>query len=320
MAIEAETTSTTDPDRSALDAKPWGRAARQREARRLTTGRQWKEKVHEPVDGAGLAAFRILFGALMVFATARFAAKGWIAQLYIEPTYHFPYWGFEWVESWPSWGMYLHFAALGLSALSLAAGLFTRTSAAAFFVLFGYVELLDKSAYLNHYYLVSLLALLLVLLPSGANWSVDAWMVRRHQGDPKASSVPRGAYWLLRAQMAIVYGFAGLAKLNADWLVHAQPLRTWLQSYQDVALLGPILTQSWTAYAMSWAGAAYDLSVAGLLLWRPARKSALVAAVIFHVVVWLLFPIGIFPWLMLIAATVFFFVVLAMVIDSIFLK
>jgi hypothetical protein len=51
-----------------------------------------------------------------VIGTLRFAARGWIAGIYIDPAYHFPYWGFAWVRPWPGVGMYLHFAALALAA------------------------------------------------------------------------------------------------------------------------------------------------------------------------------------------------------------
>ena len=40
--------------------------------------------------------------------------------------------------------------------------------------------------------------------------------------------MPLGAVWLVRAQVGIVYVFVGLAKLNADWLLHGDPLRMWL--------------------------------------------------------------------------------------------
>lgn len=235
-----------------------------------------------------------MFGAVI-----RFAALGWIADLYANPTYHFTYLGFDWVRPWPLWGLYLHFMVMALAALSLALGYYTRASAALFFVLFTYAELLDKSAYLNHYYLVTLLSFLLVMVPAGAGWSLDA----RRAG---ARSVPRVAYWLLRAQMSIVYFYAGFAKLNPDWLWHAEPLKLWLGTFTDVPVFGSLVERHWVAVAMSWAGMAYDLSVAPLLWWKKTRPFAFAAAVAFHVSVWLMFPIGIFPWVMLTGATVFF--------------
>ena len=54
-----------------------------------------------PLDAASLQAFRALFGGLLLISVIRFAAKGWIAALYVDPAYHFPYWGFAWLRPWP---------------------------------------------------------------------------------------------------------------------------------------------------------------------------------------------------------------------------
>ena len=37
----------------------------------------------------------------------------------------------------------------------------------------------------------------------------------------------------------VVYVFGGIAKLNPDWLFHAQPLRIWLYNSGDVPPVGP---------------------------------------------------------------------------------
>ncbi len=57
---------------------------------------------------------------------------------------------------------------------------------------------------------------------------------------------------------------------------------------------------------MSWAGTAYDLSIPLLLLWSRTRPLAVGLVAFFHVVLWWLFPIGIFPWLMILGVTLFF--------------
>src|SRR5262245_2186902 len=107
---------------------------------------RWRTRLEEPCDAAGLAAFRVMFGVLMLAAVVRFTSLGWIRELYAEPAFHFTYLGFDWVKPWPLWGLYLHFGLLGLAATTLALGWYTRWSALAFFVLFTYAELLDKSA------------------------------------------------------------------------------------------------------------------------------------------------------------------------------
>jgi vitamin K-dependent gamma-carboxylase len=251
-------------------------------------------------DAAGLAVFRALFGALMLMSVVRFVARGWVRELYLEPAFHFTYWGFDWVKPWPGWGMYVHFALMGLGALGICLGAFTRLSALIFFLTFTYAELIDKTAYLNHYYLVSLLSLLLVFVPAGAAFSIDA---RRR---PRSAYVGGWSYILLRVQVGLVYVYAGLAKLNHDWLFRAEPLRSWLAHHADLPLVGPLFAGAVLPYVMSWAGALFDLSIVPLLVWPKTRRFAYAFAVVFHVAIWLLFPVGVFSWVMLVAATVFF--------------
>lgn len=254
----------------------------------------------EPVDGSSAAVFRISFGVVALVAVIRFFAHGWIDQLYVDPAHHFSYVGFEWVRAWPSPWMHVHFAALGVLGLAIAVGWRYRAAALLFALGFTYVELIDKTTYLNHYYLMSLAALLLFALPTHRAWSLDA---RREGWSPMA---PRGAVWALRAQVAVVYCFAGLAKLNADWLLDAAPLRIWLPQHAGAPVVGGLLDELWVAYAFSWAGAAFDLTIVGWLLWRRSRPYAWAVLLVFHLITGQLFMIGVFPWLMTAAALIFF--------------
>ena len=256
---------------------------------------------HAYTPAAPLATFRLAFGLLVLASVVRFWAKGWIAELYLKPTFFFPYYGFEWVKPL---GPYTYglFAACGLCALLVALGWWYRTAAVGLFVSFTYIELMDKSTYLNHYYFVSLVALLLVLLPAGRYFALDT----RHNPARWRNEVPRWTVDALRLLMGIVYVYAGLAKLNSDWLLHALPLRIWLPAKNDLPLIGPLLGQVWVAYAFSWFGAFYDLMVPFFLLNRRTRPWAYATVVVFHVLTAVLFPIGMFPYVMMVAALIFF--------------
>lgn len=259
-------------------------------------------RLDEPVDIASLAVFRIAFGTMMALSVARFWLRGWITELYITPTYHFGYVGFSWVRALPGPWMYFLFAVMGAAAVGVAIGWRTKSSAAVFFCTFTYVELIDKTVYLNHYYLVSLVAAWLVLLPVGGALSVDAW---RNPGLAR-KSVPRWVVWFLRAQLGCVYFFAGVAKLRPDWLFLAEPLHTWLLARSDLPVLGRLFRYHATAYVFSYAGAVFDLTVAFALCHPRTRKFAYAAVVGFHALTWWLFNIGMFPWVMMVCTLVFF--------------
>ena len=253
------------------------------------------------VPTAPLAVFRIAFGLLILASVGRFWAKGWIAELYLQPRFFFPYYGLEFIRPL---GPYTYglFALCGVCALLVALGWHYRAAAAGLFGSFTYIELMDKSTYLNHYYFVSLVALLLVVLPAGADYSVDA--ARRPAG--ARTHVPRWTVDALRLLVGLVYLYAGLAKLNSDWLLAAQPLRIWLPAKNDLPLVGFLFDYPATAYVFSWFGAFYDLTVPFFLLNRHTRPYAYAAVVVFHVLTAILFPIGMFPYVMIVAALIFF--------------
>jgi hypothetical protein len=260
-----------------------------------------RERLLRPVDVAGLALFRIGFGALLLIAVLRFFAHGWIAEYFLKPTHFFHYWGFEWVKPWPGSLMYAHFAAMGLCALGIMLGYRYRLSVLGFGALFAYAHLIDKTNYLNHYYLVVCLCGLMALLPLHAAWSLDA---RRDRRIARAE-LPVWMLWTLRAQFAVVYVFGGVAKLKPDWLLSAEPLSIWIGRHTDMPGLGSIFAMPWAAHALSWAGALFDLAIVPLLLVRRSRPFAYVAVVAFHVLTARLFQLGMFPYIMMFGSLLF---------------
>jgi hypothetical protein len=260
-----------------------------------------RRQLGQPVDAASLAVFRIGFGALMLLAVLRFFWHGWIFEDFLAPSHFFTYWGFEWVRPWPGLGMYVHFALMGACALGVALGYRYRLSVVGFGVLFAYAHLIDKTNYLNHYYLVICLCGLMACLPLHASWSLDA----RRDPALRRSQLPSYVLWTLRAQFALVYLFGGVAKLKPDWLLGAEPLSIWLARSCDFPVLGGLFAERAVALAMSWAGALFDLSVVPLLLWRRSRPFAYLAVVAFHLLTARLFQLGLFPYIMLFGSLLF---------------
>lgn len=261
-----------------------------------------KNLITKEVDIAPLVIFRLLFSALMFASLLRFWLKGWIYELYISPTFHFKYYGFEWVQSLGEPGMYVLFALVMLASVCMFIGYKYRLSALAFFIGFTYIELIDKTTYLNHYYFISLVSFLMVFLPANRYFSLDAKLSPKLQ----TRKIPVWSINLLKLQLGIVYFFAGIAKLNYDWLIKAMPLKLWLPAHTSKPIIGFLFKNTALAYVFSWFGALYDLLIPFLLLSKKTRSLAYVAVIVFHVLTYWLFPIGMFPLIMIGCTLIFF--------------
>ena len=181
----------------------------------------------------------------------------------------------------------------GLGRADDGIGLFYRASAAAVFLTWGYLWVVEstRTYWQSHYYLETLLAFLMIWMPAARKYSVDAWLAR---GQNLPRTVPYWTLFLLRGQLVIAYFYAGVAKLNADWLLDAVPVRWYLQRAHVTAPYEPFLTSGQIelvkgilhsaqfAYFISYTGVIFDLAVGLLLLVRRTRIFGIILMVLFH--------------------------------------
>ena len=245
-----------------------------------------------------LALYRIGFGILVMFSLARFALNGWIESLYLEPDFHFSYYGFSWVKPIGIY-TYLVFLICFSSALFVSIGYKYRFAIITLFLSFTYIELMDKTTYLNHYYLISCISFLMIFLPCASFFAVDS---------KKNIKVPKWTIDSLKFLIVIVYIYAGLAKINSDWLLHAQPLKIWLRAKYTIPIIGETLLQKdFSYYLFSWGGMIYDCIIPFLLLYKRTRYFAFFMVLVFHIMTRILFPpIGMFPYIMIFSCIIFF--------------
>lgn len=268
----------------------------------------------EPVSGASLAVTRVVIGAIGTFSALRLLRNGWVETLFVAPTVHLRYSAMSWVPLLPGWATHLQVVVIAVAAFAVMLGWHFRWALAVFLVGFTWLEFTEASVYLNHYWFVTIAGALMLVLPMSACWSLDARRHRLRSSDPlgiAAGTVQAGAVWMLRAQVAVVYLSAGVAKLHGDWLVRGEPLAMWLPARATLPVIGdlaaPLLSSPTTALVASWGGALFDCTVVFFLLWRRTRLAAWLVAVAFHLVTWILFPIiGVFPFVMIGMSTVFF--------------
>ena len=245
-----------------------------------------------------LALYRIGFGILVMFSLSRFALNGWIESLYLEPDFHFSYYGFSWVKPI---GIYTYFIFLicFASALFVTIGYRYRYAIILLFLSFTYIELMDKTTYLNHYYLISCISFLMIFLPCASFFAIDS---------KKNIKIPQWTIDSLKFLIIIVYIYAGLAKINSDWLLHAQPLKIWLRAKYTIPIIGESLLQkNFSYYLFSWGGMIYDCTIPFLLLYKRTRYFAFFMVIAFHIMTRILFPpIGMFPYIMIFSCIIFF--------------
>jgi hypothetical protein len=251
---------------------------------------------------APLVVLRIAFGAIMIFSVFRFLVKGWVTDFYVTPKFYFTFYGFEWVKPLGETGMFFTFYLMALAALFVLFGLFYRIAIITFFLCFTYIELIDKTYYLNHYYFIILISFLMIFVPAHRYFSLDVLI----KPTLKVTTVAGWTISIFKLQLFIIYFFAGISKINYDWIVEALPLRIWLPANAHLPLIGEFLTQEWVAYLFSWSGLIFDLFI-GFILWNKATvKMGYFLVIIFHLFTAYFFKIGMFPYIMICMTLIFF--------------
>lgn len=253
-----------------------------------------------PVDASSLAVFRICVGVICAWEVGRYFHADWIVELWEQPRFHFHYVGFGWVRPLPGNGMEILWGVLGVCALLIALGALYRVAAAIFAVGFGYSFFIEAATYLNHFYFLTLVAIILAVVPANRVWSIDALITRR----PNRTPVPAWSLWLVRFQVAVLYVGGGIAKLDSDWL-RGQPMGMWLTDRTGFPLIGHFFDSPHAGLIAAWCGLFFDLFIVFAVAWRRTRYVALLAALAFHFTNSHLFSIGIFPFLALLSLLIF---------------
>jgi hypothetical protein len=263
--------------------------------------RRWTTFLQAPVDPASLAVFRTVFGAAVAIDAWRFLAYGWVDTYYIQPQIHFTYPLFGFVRPWPGSLMHAHFWLMSAAALLVSAGLFYRVASVVLFLAYTYVFLLEQAVYMNHYYLIVLLAFLLSWMPAERAYSLD-----RLRRPDIPESVPRWTILTLRFQLFVVYFYGAIAKLNGDWPRGEPMYSAILRHDPKVPEIAHQFPPALLAYVIAYGGLFIDLAVPVLLCFPRARLTGFGLAIVFHALNAIFLRIGIFSYLMVGAITIFF--------------
>ncbi|MEP6951528.1 MAG: HTTM domain-containing protein [Ginsengibacter sp.] len=257
-------------------------------------------RLFKEVDNSPLIAFRIIFGSLLCYHVSDALLNGTVYKNFIQPPFTFNFIGFDFLQPLPGHGMYFYFGLMVLLTFMIILGAWYRLSMAGFTILWAGIYFMQKSDYNNHYYLVLLLCFLMVFMPANQYYSWDA----KRKAVVKKDSCPQWVILLFIAQVAVIYFFAAISKLSADWF-SGKFMAIQFSRLSTQHIVGMLYGQKWFQLLVCYGGFFFDLLIIPLLIWKRTRRYAFLLSCAFHVFNSFTFRIGIFPYLS-IALNLFF--------------
>lgn len=258
-----------------------------------------KEKLFKPVDAITAEVFTRMFGVIILLQLFSFQKFDFINKGILEPKLLFKYDFFEWVKPLPASAMQALPLLLMLSAFLIIINKLRKLGLIIFLLSFSYLFLLEESYYNNHFYLLILIGIALLFYNPQKDMGTGI------------SYIPYWLLFLLQFHIAQVYFYGGLVKLNPDWLIQMEPMKTLLEQSVKSAVIPAINRSTAALYILTYGGVLFDLSIAFLLWNSKTRKLAFMACIAFNLFNFLLFnfgaggDIGIFPFFMIGACVLF---------------
>lgn len=249
-----------------------------------------RNHLFQPIDNAPLIIFRIFFGFLLAVECFGAIATGWVKRVMIDPVFTFSHIGLEWLQPLPGNGMYYYYAVMGVCGLLVMLGYKYRLSLLLFTVMWWGVYLMQKTTYNNHYYLLGLIAIIMLMLPAHRYASLDA----KSNPQIRSLSMPKWCSLVMIVQVAIVYFFAAIAKFYPGWLDGTFPRIMF--SHHPIPFLKPLTVNPTFHLFIAYSGILFDFLVIPFFLYKKTRTIAFFSALFFHLFNSAFLEIGIFPF------------------------
>ena len=263
---------------------------------RVQTAAGWNRFWFTPADPATLCLIRILAGSMILYTHAVwsldlqgfFGPRGKISSQFAHGFHGGPWawthfdWGWGWFQT-PEGMWSAHALALVIMVL-FTVGLWTRvTSVLTFLITVSYAHRAPVALFgLDQ--INAMLAMYLMVGPSGSAYSADRWLALRHGVDPPVESVAANlSVRLIQLHMCVIYLFAGFSKLQGEswWDGTAMWLSLANYEYQtlDLTWLGqwPLVINLLTHAVVLW-----EVTYCVLVWPRLTRPLVLALAVPVH--------------------------------------
>lgn len=199
-----------------------------------------------------------------------------------------------------------------LGALGIMLGYRYRLSCLTYIVPYWYIFLLDKPAWNNHSYLFGLVGTILLFTDANRYWwvrEVNYWLLYivllyphyallnnrssldKYVQPNMPDTVPYWNYYLIKFQFFVLYMYAGLKKLTAEWL--SGYAMSSLSEHWVFTPFRTLLSSDLTDLVIvHWFTAIFDFYIAFFMTWEATRLLATPFMLSFHLMNSRLFVIG----------------------------
>ncbi|MEN0061750.1 MAG: HTTM domain-containing protein [Myxococcota bacterium] len=258
-----------------------------------------------PVDARAVAAMRISLGVLLLFAWVPLGAQfvtlfhvDGIVDAHLIDTYWTPY-ALRWLEGLSPEGL-MGVYGLGIVAIvAFTTGTLTPVANGVVVVLLVLIHHRNPWIQNGGDRLIRIWALLMLVIPSGAAWSVDAWL-RERLGWTSRATVPAFGLRLIQIQLVVMYTYTGLAKLGDSAWFSGEAIYYAISDggfSRAPWLLDPIV-QHPVARPFLWlldlGTLAFEIGFLPLVLWSRTRNATLIAGIALHAGIFLTMAVGLF--------------------------
>ncbi|MBY0546577.1 MAG: HTTM domain-containing protein [Candidatus Obscuribacterales bacterium] len=279
-------------------------------------GKFWEACWFGKTSGRPLAIFRILIGALIALSLLMllpevpnfYGPKG-IASIQTVQAWEGAHARFSLLFFMPPTdsSAYLLLALALLFSFLVSAGLFTRASLIALFVLLVSLHHRNPMILNSADTIFRLFLFLLIFSDCSKILSVDAWIrKKRNPGAPVDDLVSAWPINLLKLQIAAVYCQTFWAKLQGPTWWDGTAVYYALRLEEFYRFAEPV-DQLWFYKLSTWAGLAIELSLWTLIWIREFRYWVLLAAVALHLGIEYTMNIPLFEYVMLVSFILFIY-------------
>ncbi len=256
-----------------------------------------RDAAFSSVDASWAALFRVTLGAGLFVRIVWLVLANYDGYLHASKL-HVPYYGFEWIPVSPWAVQFGLFATLITSAL-MTLGRAPRLMSALSLLFFGYFFIVDRTNFSNLNYATLWLLLWACFMPLGQRASLD--QRRLHDQDPSHTSpehMPRWHLWTARAQLGVMYFYAGVVKLSHEWF-SGDVFLVNIEGSSNFETLTPLFSSPPFLMFTAVGGALFDLLITPLLWWRRTRLLGVVALIAFHGINSVTLDLGLLPVILL---------------------